>query len=124
MVAVATAMEDWYENVISSQGEKSKAPLSKDRLSFRQERILADATTAVARVWPGRLRAECLRPLDFARGDSGLVVSSFAMVVATTTSGSEPFDSLRTGSVEGCRAHGILRTRCLRLFVAPLLRIA
>ena len=43
----------WCENVISSRVEKSKDYLSKVRLSLRQERILADATTAVERVRPG-----------------------------------------------------------------------
>ena len=48
---------------------------SKDRLSRRQEPVLADTTTAArrARLGTRRLGAECLRPLGFARGDGGRV---------------------------------------------------
>ena len=42
--------------------------------------------------------------------DPGRILSCFVTVVATTTSDSEPFDRLRTGSVEESKTHGILRT--------------
>ncbi len=62
------------EDVISSRVEKSKASLNNSGCEGTASR---------------RLRAEGLRPLGFAWGDSGLVFSFFATVVATNTSGSE-----------------------------------